>query len=48
MGCACNTKKTEYTVVFNDGSKKVVYNRQEARTLARMKGGSVSERQVPK
>lgn len=48
MGCNCNKFKTEYTITFNDGSTKVLYNGQEARSLARMKGGVVSEKKVRK
>lgn len=49
MGCGCNTKKTEYTVTFSDGSKPLVtFNSQEARSAARIKGGSVTTRQVKK
>lgn len=49
MGCGCAKKtKTEFTITAPDGGVKIVYNAQEARSWARMKGGTITQREVPK
>lgn len=50
MGCACSgsKNKTEYTVTFNDGSTYVTESRPVALAKAKISGGTVTSKVVPK
>lgn len=50
MGCACggSKSKTEYTVTFSDSSTYVTDSRPLALAKARIGGGTVTEKVVPK
>jgi len=50
VGCGCNQRSTRtvYIVTFNDGTTEEKANKQEARALARMRGGTMSSKEVPK
>ena len=49
MGCACNNKnKTEYTVTFNDNTTYTTESRAVALAKARISGGTVTSKVVPK
>lgn len=48
MACSCNSNKTVYIVNFTDGTTKEFESRQEARAKARIKGGTITTKVVPK
>lgn len=48
MGCACNGNKTVYTVEFPDGSTQEFTSRPEALAKAKIKGGTITTKVVPK
>ena len=49
MGCACNDKnKTEFTVTFSDGTTYVTDSRPLALAKAKIGGGTVTSKVVPK
>ena len=50
MGCNCggSTNKTEYTVTLNDGTTYVTDSRPLALAKAKIGGGTVTSKVVPK
>ncbi len=48
MGCSCNSNKTVWTVTYSNGNTQEFTSRQDALTQARVKGGTVTTKVVPK
>lgn len=48
MACSCNKNKTVYTVTYTNGNTQEFTSRQDALTQARVKGGTLTTKVVPK
>jgi hypothetical protein len=48
MACSCNKNKTVYTVTYENGGTQEFTSRQDALVQARVKGGTVTTKVVPK
>lgn len=48
MGCSCNKNTTVWVVNYTNGGTQEFTSRQDALTQARVKGGTVTPKVVPK
>lgn len=48
MACNCNKNKTVYTVEYTNGQTQDFTSRQDALVQAKVKGGTVTTKVVPK
>lgn len=48
MACNCQKNQTVWTVTYSDGGTQDFTSRQDALTQARVKGGTVTNKVVPK
>ena len=48
MGCNCQQNQTVYTVTYSNGNTQEFTSRQDALVQAKVKGGTVTTKVVPK
>lgn len=48
MGCSCNSNKTVWIVEYTGGGTQEFTSRQDALVQAKVKGGTVTTKVVPK